>query len=298
MHKVKINDYISYLPSSWDELTRDNVFTLVRFLNTSQTETSLKLKILIAFLKLKLYKKDPILDPEDKKTLLYFVYHKGSKPFLISSQQLTDLLPALDFLFETITEKDKEYKVISSRLTKNPVPDLKWHGNPWPGPSEKLFNITFEEYIFSETNYINYLKSRDDKDLDKLIATLYRPQDPKYSVTDPFHQGDSRLPFNSHTIDARAKDIEKYPKDPKMAIVLFYQGCKTFLASQFPHVFERASDSKPNPLGFLALVDALTDGDVTKTESVRKSLLYDIMVHLEQTAIKAIEMKEKLNTHK
>ncbi len=63
-------------------------------------------------------------------------------------------------------------------------------------------------------------------------------------------------------------------------------------------MFTPSVDSKHNPLGFLTLVDALTEGDVTRTESVRKSLLYDVMVHLEQTAIKAIEMKEQLNKHK
>lgn len=298
MHTIKINDCIINFPASWDELTRENVFTLVRFLNSSQTEISLKIKILIAFSGLKLWRKDPIRDPKDPKTLLYLLYRKGYEPFLVSSAQLMELTVMLDFLFETVTDKDKEYKIISSRLTKNPVPDMNFHGSSWPGPSDRLFNITFEEYIFSETNYMNYLKSGDDKDLDKLIATLYRPQDPKWNFNMDHYQGDSRVPFNSHTIDARAKSIKRYPKDAKMAIVLFYQGCKNFLADQFPHVFERSADNKPNPLGFLALVDALTDGDVTKTESVRKSLLYDIMVHLEQTAIKAIEMREKFNTTK
>ena len=41
-------------------------------------------------------------------------------------------------------------------------------------------------------------------------------------------------------------------------------------------------------------MDALTGGDVTKTTEIHRTLLMDVMVHLERAAIESENLKQKL----
>jgi len=160
------------------------------------------------------------------------------------------------------------------------------------GPSDKLFNITLSEFIHAETNLGRYLKTREIGYLDKLIAILYRPKGNDPNATD--FNGDIRQPFNDHRIDYHARKVHKLMMNVKLSILYFYQGCQQWYQRQFPHVFSPGKKKADNNLGFLNLVDALTGGDVSKTDEIRQSYLMDVMVHLERSAIEYEEMEAKL----
>ena len=163
------------------------------------------------------------------------------------------------------------------------------------GPADKLFNITLAEYIKAEVFYTNYLKNNDEEQLNKLIAVLYRKRKLFISKKSETYRGDLRRKFNDHLVSLHAKKLNKLPAEVKTAIAIYYEGCRAFLHKQFPGVFKSSGTGRQSGVdGMLALVDALTGGDVTKTENVRSSYLYDVMVHLQKAIEAAEEAKEKM----
>lgn len=298
MHKVTINDYTCYIPSSWDELNLKQLHIIIRQFFVKPVENDFRLKVLLSFLNLKVMRRDPVPDPANKKNNLYILNRKGFPNFFVGADQLAALFPVFDFLFETHEDENKNQRIISSQLTLNLMPTFEHKGIVYYGPSEKLFNLKFDEYIVCETNYIEYLKTQDTGRLDKLIATLYRPRDPEADPDKLTYRGDLREPFNDFLIDGRAKKLSSTAPEVKFTVFFFYQGCRNFLTRQFSNVFTTTGNDSSNQLGFMGLVDSLTGGDVTKADQVRKSYLYDIMVHLEQAIINNEKMKEELKKHK
>ncbi len=108
------------------------------------------------------------------------------------------------------------------------------------------------------------------------------------------------MPFNDAFVNFRAKQIEKLPEIYKKAILLWYDGCKRFIANQFPNVFKASDDAEEQETGttfrsYMKLVDSLADSDVPKKEQIRQSYLFDVLESLEQTSIKAQKQQEEIN---
>lgn len=289
MHALTINNINYQFPSKWDELNKSQLFDVIDLLLSGLSEREFKLKSFLKLLNLKVAIRKPSIRAGE---LLHLLKAKKNKPFFLSDQQLYELTKGLDFFTKEVkTELGISVITPNSELTKNLVPFFSHRFRKYYGPSDRLFNLKFDEYIVAETNLSNYLKSQSEKDLNKLVATLYRPEEPEYNPGNFTYRGDRREPFNDHLINARALKFRKLSPVIKISVLLFYQGCQKFITLQFPNVFNSPKKSSKNNLGFLGLVDALTEGDVTKTEMVRQSYLYDVMARLESAALQYIEFE-------
>lgn len=138
------------------------------------------------------------------------------------------------------------------------------------GPTDEMSRQCFMEFIKAETYYWGWKKSlvRDmgdypdkpgndglrgsgdaggnpdavseaDEYLDKLIATLYRPMKREINWND--FDGDLRQLYNDTTIEQRVPWVAGLPLKKKMAIVLFYEGCRKQIVENpaFVEVFKR-----------------------------------------------------------
>jgi hypothetical protein len=297
MHEVKINGTALRFPSEWNELTRHHLELIAGlcFGNLNLNEMRFKSFLLFYIAGIHVKEMDAFRDPESKSELLYQVSLADHSVAYLSPKQIVTIADGFDFIFER-KEKDGEITSVSldSKLTKNLIPRFKVRATHYYGPSDRLFNISFAEYIHAETNANRFLKDKDVTYLDKLIAVLYRPERSDVHPGSEEYNGDRRIKFNDHKIDERAEKISRINHNLKYAILLFYQGCQRWYHQQFPHVFSYKKGSKGDGLGFLGLVDALTDGDVTKNEKVRSSYLVDVMVHLERSAIEYEKQAERL----
>ena len=294
MHEAKINNTVIHYPSEWDELTRVHLGAIAGLSLMNLPEAQLKTHLLFHLSDLQVDKSDSLPNPENYSEELFKVKMKNAPPAYLSALQIADLVNGFDFLFKKIESKEGISLVLDSHLTKNLIPAFKVGGTTYYGPSDKLFNISFSEFIHAETNLSRFVRSKEAVHLNKLIAILYRPEDSKCNPGSPDYKGDRRLPFNDHHINDLAEQISKLNHTVKMCIYLFYSGCQWWIQNQFPHVFRQKSKGKDDGLGFLGLVDALTGGDVTKTEEIRNSYLMDVLVHLERSAIEYEKMEEKL----
>lgn len=295
MHEARINNTVIRYPSQWDELNRQQLEIIVGLSLMNLTEMSFKTHLLLHLANIHVEKGEEIFNPDDPSEQLFKVKLRYSKSLFVSSLQIAALANGFDFLFNKSETIDTDQHIrLESQLTVNLITSFKVAGTTYYGPSDKLFNINFSEFIHAETNLKRFNETKEIKYLDRLVAVLYRPQDKHYDPESPDYKGDRRAPFNDHRIDERAEQLRKLNHNIRMCIYLFYVGCQWWIQQQFPHVFSYKGGDQDNKLGFLGMVDALTGGDVTKTEEIRSSYLMDVMVHLERSAIEYEIMKEKL----
>lgn len=294
MHEIYINRTLINLPGEWDELTREQLKFVAGAGTMNLTETALKLNLLFYIGGVQVLHVNPFTLGDDPESLYAVKLKDGSQAYITASQ-LFEITTVFNFLFKKVYKDDILTGItLDSKLTRNVIYFFQLNGKRYYGPSSRLFNVTFSEFIHAETNCKRYLETRKQEYLDKLIAVLYRPSINRIKVLSNNYKGDRRSAFNDHKIDYLAQKYHKLDRNTRGAIFLFYQGCQWWYQQQFPHVFGKKSGGDDNSLGFLGLVDALTGGDVTKTEEIRRSYLMDVMVHLEKAAIDYEKMEEKL----
>ena len=95
----------------------------------------------------------------------------------------------------------------------------------------------------------------------------------------------------------RCRPFGRMRKSVKAGILWYIQGSMSFIQMQFPHVFKPSGedDAIVNVFDYQQrIIDSLAEGDVTKKNQVRQSLLYDALYSMEMAAIR-IEKYEKEN---
>lgn len=233
-----------------------------------------------------------------------FIFRRNSETFLISASDLSFAANIFNFLFKT--EKDKkgeETKYLYSRLNVNLLKSFKHKGVEYIGPADALTNCLFAEYIHTETSYVDYCRTREPMHLQKIMAVLYRPADPKNKPDSIDYTGDCREKFNDFLISERAAIFTDVHPRIKNMIYLFYSGCHNYIHASYPDVFSGGGSSSPKKqaetfTGFMKLVNALANNDVTKNEQIRQSYLWEVLVTLNELAQQRIEMEDKLKNKK
>jgi len=288
MYTLKINNEIIQIPSSWNELTAEQLLTSI-----SLSDKNLSLGEYTSRLLLDITELIPIIKKEKIAGggyLFYFKYDR--KKYLIDARDFSAISNKLSFLF--YRENDNFY--FNYNLTRNLLPVIRISAfKKLYGPSDTLTNLLFEEFIHTET-YLNRFETTrgEPKYLDKLIAVLYRPKARHLNIDSNNFKGDIREPFNDHVTQKIARLVARMKDDYKKAILLFYNGCRRFITSKFPNTFsETSSGSDDIFMSFMKLVNALSESDVTKKEQVRKSYLYDVLITLEELAIQRKKLLKK-----
>ncbi len=293
MQNIKIGSISIIYPNCWNDLTKDHLLFIVRIFKLNYNDLDFRINIAFYLLNIKVGSGDPTFRSPD---VLHMIKHHNADPLYISNEQILFIANSILFLTRTYTdENDKEFLSLNSTLTVNKIPSFKHKGILYFGPGDNLFNITFDEYLEADNHFMNFLNSNEQTYLNKLIASLYRPVRKNYKHNSADSTGDKRQPFNSNIIDYNADIFNSLNPDYKIAISLFYNGCRQFISNNFKNVFNSKSTTKKsgNELpASLTLVDALTNDDVTKNSLVRKSLLYDVLVRLERASIQNQETKD------
>lgn len=214
---------------------------------------------------------------------------------LISAEHLVFAASPLKFLFT----ENNGVQTIQSQLYLNKIPVIEIRGKKYYGPDSALYNIRFAEFMRLEALYEQYVNTGDSRFIDKLIAVLYRPADPNSKPESPSFSGDIRIPFNDHIAMKNEKRISKLSESTKLAIRLFYEGSRWFIflgCKLFKNAFSgnASTDSSQTTMQqFSKLVSALSNDDVTKSEQIRQTLAWDIFHHLENIAVRNLELKNK-----
>lgn len=311
MHELTINRQTYYFPDRWEELTVQQLLHICHLTLDKINLNEIKIKLLLYFTGLKVYhRKQRIMQGIEH----YLIGSSKECAWWISANDIVFACRGIDFLFKEVRDKKGAYIAhdLNSRLVTNLLPNIeitrsfifKFSNSQilkLYGPASGLVNLIFEEYIMAETYLSRFRETGNEEFLHKFIAVLYRPCKSKKEQQDNNYDGDIRLPFNDAFTESRAKQIARLSPEFKKAILLWYDGCKWFIAQKFPNVFRAPSgdeeESEPGKTfeHFMTLVDSMADSDTTKKPVIRKAYLMDALESLEQTSIKAQRQKEEMD---
>lgn len=277
--KTKAKKLKLRIPTKWDELSINQLYFVAKLLQRSQKHTV----TMLAALKFSGLKVIPT-EPNDNGV---YLFRKGARKVGIHSDVLLKLQQKMEFL------------VKESLLSKNPLPKIPFIGQ---GPADGLANITFDEFEAAELAFGKFVETKNMADLNRLIAILWRPTNPKNKPTNENYTGDARIEFNAHTIQKRTFFTKILSRNTKFVIFLFYSGCRNRLFLTFKEVFHSAesrklSQEKPDPLRLTNLINSINSDDVTKNEDIRKTNLIEILVFLRAQVLKMEKLKNAQKQH-
>lgn len=234
MHQIHIHSTSYSIPSKWDELSGKQL-KRIAWLSTRKLNGLKLTKLFFYILTMKL--------PFWKRVRLQYFY-------LIQA----GMEERGDFL--TLVDNFHENRTFTSQL----IPKLRikrsflWLTSVLLlGPDSKLANCTFWEFIEAERHYLNYLRLSKEGKLDqakeslhRLIATLYRQRNPKASK---LMDSDLRIPLNSKGLRWRLAIVSKASESEKIAILMWFEGCRNTIMKAFPLVFPVPSESEKRKPG-------------------------------------------------
>jgi len=196
------------IPSSWNELSDRQLKRLAKLSNSGVKGVYFDYLVLVVLLNLKWWN----------------LIGKAKCGLLIYNVPFSEL-------------KEEHYSWLYQELTLTRfIPSLKVKSNILYSPADRIINLTIDEFAHADDFFLGWLRTKDFDYLRYLAAALYRECDEK----------GKRVPFDKLELDHRAATLHKVKKDTLLAILLSYQGCRTYLVSQFKVAFPKPKEgAKP-----------------------------------------------------
>lgn len=191
--------------------------------------------------------------------------------FLLSDEDQLDLQLFGQFLLDR------------GKLTINPQPIYRQHHG-----LHKWSQLELLEWVLAEGFYVNFTRSKDEDQLNKLVAVLYRPA----GTGDPLSAdatGDSRQPFNSNNVEARAKLISRWPLDVRLVALTFYEGIRSQVNAALPKGGKKQSRNSNYGQALMNMLHGLSDNDLTRLPAVAKMKLPVVISQLNKNLEDAAE---------
>ena len=268
------------LPDEWNRLSRRQLLYLAWLFKQSIDVHHFKVLALNKLSGLKVLNRYYI---DDDNRYRFLVKHKRRK-FYVSAALYHELLKAVGFVMQ------------EPKLTKQLIKSF-WFGRRFHGPDDSCYNITYNELIHAELAWTNFKNSGDVKELNKLVAVLYRPRRKGIRTSDPEWDGDLREPFSAYTYTRRARWFRFLPFKLKYAVHIWFSGCIGHMADEHPLCFNSTRISsqpgKQNPAkALIDLVPVLTKADPTKNKALYASPAWDVFDAYESMRKEHEEMKK------
>jgi hypothetical protein len=282
MHKLTIDKYTFQIPGNWNELTYEQlrVVFIAHKLNPSPEYVKLQLlKETTGIAKLKWKRR--------VRDLMYiYPFRYKYNVIWLAAVDIAHITSAFNFLFT-----DEGF--FAPGLTNMPLTVLRFK-KAYYGPAAAFTNLTFGEWVATETLMARYAETNDVEYLLRFFATLWRTCD-KENWRQP-------LAENSEDFWQEFKKLESW----KAQLILhWYDSCCILLQNKFSLIFPKPNEEenkKPQRViaaqvfdSFMNILEMLVDHDVTKKPEVRAQFLYDALYTWEDLIVQNKKMEELTN---
>jgi hypothetical protein len=196
-----------------------------------------------------------------------------------------DQLPEMDFfeqqLLMAIEELDN-FKWIFEKysIEKCLLPKIRLRFKTWYGPDWLLSNVTADEFDKADLFFLRFMQKKQEDDLHRLIACVWRPKAKKPSLDD------IREPFSEFRIEHHAAQIAKWPKKYRIACLLVYAGMRMAFVEMpeskvvFSKPIKSADETAESTQWGKILLNLATEGSLGPLQQVKKSYIHDIVAKL------------------
>ena len=203
------------------------------------------------------------------------IFSHGKNILVVENQQMLSLVKSQSYLLDVT-------------LSKNNLPWI-WIGiRRWFGPANKCYNLTLNEYLHAEAALYSFQQSDKKQYLYRLCAVLYRPAGKGSSVSD------ERRAFDEYSYLKRSRWFRFVSPFKLMAILMFYNGCRSEWVKAFPYLFKSGVISStpvfPVP-DIKKMIRILCDGDVTKNKMLLNTPVWEAFEHLNDRASEINQQK-------
>ena len=190
-----------------------------------------------------------------------------------------DKLTPEDVVFLIDEMKCIDFLLDDSNLTINHFPTLNEN---LVGTENDFASLTAEEFLWAERFYLEYKTTKEIAKLDAMIACLYKSKNKKNQL----------LPFEVKRISVLEKYIAKVELNQKIAILLFFEGCRNEFPICYPYVY---AGKKSDDAGEFkeVLLQVAKDGPFGHFDNVLKTNIHLLFSELNRVAKEAIEFERK-----
>lgn len=150
---------------------------------------------------------------------------------------------------------------IFSELTWTKFPEFVEINNiKYFGPSNRLANLTIEEFSFCDHLFFDWQTKKNPQYLDILITALYRPLSTTNTIDD------KREAFSRHNLSLRSSILPLLDEKTKLIIGYAFQGSRSIIIDRFPILFpkQKFKKSKPKVIKykpFTAMINTMVLGE-------------------------------------
>ena len=284
MHSLEINHKTYLFASKLEELTKKEYLYLLQLAFIEQSG-HIKMADFRTFLIYRLL--------HIRKTCRYYLM-SDEKQYLIH-ENIISLAATLDSFFESKIIDGKESIVLRLDTFKNLIPSY----DGLIGPADALTNCSFFVYKEAFNYFLNYAINHDENDLNRMIATLYRPQVNflRFRKLRSKWDGSAQQPLtpdsNPDIFNKRVRKISKWPAYVKTGIELYFSACVDYLRTGRPTIdgaeidfsilYSSNKETGPSGIGITGLLYSLAEskvfGNIYETSNTN---LYDVLVRLYQ----------------
>jgi len=250
------------------------------------------------------------------KTSLSYKHFSTNADKLKAAENFNRLADYLDSLFHGLSPDRPSQPTINLESPKQFLPVISvarlWRVTKYYGPESGFADLTFYEFRTASYFFAQYIQNNKEADLDRLIATLYRPGKKfwHFKKHRPDCNGIRRIPISAETnpscLEKRALRLSKLPFSVKYTILLYCSGCFAFIRTGCPEIdgkeinLERLYVNEPDgeSIGMSGLLFSIAEsgifGSIKETDQQN---IYTILARMYQLMLQDEEMKRKLKSN-
>ena len=264
IHKDGTQEFNFKAPSSWAELSEDQLRYVLSVMSIHHDRIVIKCYLLARFCGLTVHKytrtgwKCSVKCGESGENGDAKTGKVCERVLYISAAEILSLLRNFDFI-----DKFTDFRPLqrASDVLLTAVDSM-------------LHDVSFYDYLNIEKNYQLFMLNQEDKFLQKMAHLMYR------------------------TEDGSADETAHFEPYELLGVFMWFSSVKEYFAANFPHFFKpareggelRREDILP---AMQAQIRALTDGDVTKQQAVYNTDCWAALTELDNKAREAEEFKER-----
>ncbi|MFV5696693.1 hypothetical protein ACM55G_14785 [Flavobacterium sp. LB3P122] len=244
------------LPKSWNELSNSQLERIAFLFHTMKPSARFDLKILYILLDLKWFQ---------------FI-EKAKIRIVLWNIPMSEIRKNYDFIYSK-NDRTAFAKFLKLKTAVNR--ELVY------ACQDRLANLTADEFSVADDLHIKWRETKNIEYLHYLAAILYT----KTTI---------RKEFDKNALHESALLFKKVPIAKLLAIEITYFGCKNHLVKRFPRVFPTPIPGTPKPkknYGFGKIILAMTKGDLSKLETIKRVNIYAFLEQFEEDLTTASKQK-------
>lgn len=189
---------------------------------------------------------------------------------IIGAERLIDLFPFIDFISNEIN------------LTENKVTKLRIRGIRFFGPIGDFSTLTGDEWTEADEAYIEFSQTQEESALNRMMAILFRERQKGMWPGHSQWMNDYRIEYSEGTVNNRITYMQRVPLPVKLAVLLWWKGCRREWEDVFERVFQ-AKGEGPESFGWQETLLKLSGSEFGDLNNTQRTYMYKLMLKMEVT---------------